>query len=362
MTNNLDDLFAPKVKIEDDKPKKLGEYNVSADKGKNGVYRSIIRFIPWWKDPSNSVKGKFTCWLVDPLTNKGRYVDDPASVNQPSILNDTYWKLKNSNNAALVQQADRFSRKQTFASLIQVIKDDNQPELNGKILIWRFGKKIQDKLNLEKNPPIGESRNPWDIINGRYFALQVTKVSGFNNYDNCQFIDFKNPGLQLYNDNNTLVEIVNENSDKQKVFEYLQANSPDLDEYSFKPWTKDITDYVYHVVSLVLNQNVSPVSNTIASVVNAPTDPASIPTVQGVNTVAQTDMNLSSVTFNTPESNNPVYTVDSLESLNKSTNDQLKNLNIGNIEIPNINEATPTQSTGVSDPGLGNLDDIFGQI
>lgn len=334
MTNNLDELFAPQVKIEEEKQKKVGEYNVSADKGKNGVYKAIIRFIPWWKDPSNSIKSKFTCWLKDPLTDKGRYVDDPASINEPSILNEAYWKCKNSESASLQEQAARFSRKQTYAALIQVIKDENQPELNGKILVWRFGKKIQDKINSEMNPPIGDPKNPWDLINGRYFALTVTKVSGYNNYDNSQFVDFKNSGLQMYSEDGKLVEIVSSSSNKTQVFEYLKLNSPDLDEYNFKPWTKDISDYVNHVVSLVLQP-----AGTAAMMANA----------YNVNPNSSTTVNRTApnITIST-----------SLDEMNSDTNKQLGNLNIDDLELGNI----PSVSTNENNSPMGNLDDIFNSI
>lgn len=350
MTNNLDELFSPTLKIEEKENKRNGEYIVSADKGKSGVYQSIIRFIPWWKDPGNSVKNKFTCWLVDPLTNKGRYVDDPSSINEPSILNETYWKLKNSDSAALVQQAERFSRKLTYAALIQVIKDDNQPDLNGKILVWRFGKKVWDKINAERNPPIGDPKNPFDLINGRYFALKITKVSGFNNYDNSQFVDFKTPGLQMFDDNGT-VEIVTATSDRNKVLEYLKANSPDLNEYGFKPWTKDVADYVNHVVSLVLNQ--ASVPGLMANVVNGA--PHTIAT-----TTTATTVNTNSVQQINP--NAGLTMSESLDDLNAATNAQLSNLNIDDLNLGDIGQVNKVEDNTPSSSPMGNLDDIFNQI
>ena len=179
---NFDALFNPQVEVKDQTSKNNDEYSPSADKGTGGVYKSIIRFIPWWKDPTHgSIQDKWVAWIEDPLTQKGRAIDCPSSIGKPSILQDMYWKLKKSDNVAMQKKADIFSRRHTFASLVQIIKDQNNPELEGKIMIYRYGVKIYDKINAELKPMIGEKHDPFDIINGKPFALVITKVSGYNN-------------------------------------------------------------------------------------------------------------------------------------------------------------------------------------
>ena len=69
---DMDALFHPNVEIGAEKGTKTsGEYSPSADKGQNGIYKSIIRFVTWWQDPQHSIADKWVCWLVDSVTKTG---------------------------------------------------------------------------------------------------------------------------------------------------------------------------------------------------------------------------------------------------------------------------------------------------
>ena len=156
---DLNSLFHPQVEMGDTTSKSTVEYNPSADKGQNGIYKSVIRFIPWWQNPNNSISEKWVCWLVDPITDKGRYIDCPSSVGKPSILQDMFFKLRKSESVQEQKKAEIFSRRHNFAALIQVIKDEQNKDLEGKIMVWKFGKKVWDKINAEKKPVIGKLTN-----------------------------------------------------------------------------------------------------------------------------------------------------------------------------------------------------------
>jgi hypothetical protein len=250
------------------KKSNLEEYQPSAAKGKNKVYQSVVRFIPWHVDPKKSIMEKWTCWLVDPLTTKGKFIDCPSSIGKPSPLQDMYWKLKKSESVQQQKAADIFSRRHAFASLVQVIKDDNQPELEGKILVWRYGKKVWDKINGELKPLIGDPHNPFDLIRGKLFALVVTEVSGFNNYDQSKFLD-KSVGLCMINDAGKLTPITDK-SDKGKVLEFLKESSPDLNKFGFKEWDADTHDYVNTVITQITGK--ASVSSNYASVSSSVND------------------------------------------------------------------------------------------
>lgn len=248
---NFDQLFSPQVDM-GGSSKVSDEYKVSAEKGKGGIYQSVIRFIPYWQNPKNSIQEKWVSWLIDPVTQKGRFVDCPSSVGKPSPLQDMYWKLKKSESVLDQRKADIFSRRHNFGALIQVIKDDNQPELEGKILYFSFGKKIWEKIDAEMKPIIGSPHNPFDLLKGKVFALVVSKVSGFNNYDQSKFVDTIVP-LCMPDANNKLVPI-NDRTDKQLVFNFLKENSPDVTKYLFKEWDSETKDYVNHVITAVTGQ------------------------------------------------------------------------------------------------------------
>ena len=93
---DLNSLFHPNVDIGGADKTNAGEYSPQSDKGQNGVYRSVIRFVAWWQDPQHSIFEKWVSWLVDPVTNRGRFVDCPSSVGKPSVLQDMFFKLRKS--------------------------------------------------------------------------------------------------------------------------------------------------------------------------------------------------------------------------------------------------------------------------
>ena len=270
-SENYNAFFSPDVEANEAPVRVSEEYNPSAAKGKNNLYQAIIRFIPWYENPKHgSIQEKWVSYLQDPVTNRGRYVDCPSSVGKPSPLQDIYWKLKKSESVQEQKLADTFSRRHSYASLIQVIRDENAPELEGKILVWRYGVKIWEKINAELKPVIGDKHDPFDIIQGKAFALVISKVSGFNNYDQSKFVDKKIP-LCIPNGEGKLIPI-NESSDKQKVFNWVKENTADLNKYAYREWDQETFDYVNHVITSVTGQGA--VSQKYDNVVNRESTPA----------------------------------------------------------------------------------------
>ena len=276
LTENYDALFNSRVEIVEATSAGSNDYKPAPSKGKGGTYKSIIRFIPWYKDPKHgSIQEKWTCWLVNPLSQKGRYVDCPSSVGKPSPLQDMYWKLKKSESVSQQKKADVFSRRHNYASLIQVIKDENAPELEGKILIWRYGVKIWEKINAELKPVIGPADDPFNILNGKAFALYITQKGEWPNYDNSKFLETHRIPLVIPNveEDGKLVPIL-ETTDKEVVFNYVKDNSPDLAKYGYMEWDQDTHDYVNMVIQAVTGQanesaNYAEVQNSLKTADNA---------------------------------------------------------------------------------------------
>jgi hypothetical protein len=250
---DMNALFHPKVDIGDQTPKNAVEYSPTADKGSNGVYTSVIRFVAWWQDPQHSIFEKWVSWLVDPVTNRGRFIDCPSSVGKSSILQDMFFKLRKSESIQDQKKSEIFSRRHSFAAIIQVIKDEQNKDLVGKLLVYKFGKKIFEKIEAEKKPVIGEPHEPFDLLDGKAFALVVTKVSGFNNYDQSKFLDKKIP-LYMPDQKTGKLLPINEKTPKELVFNFLKETSPDLNKYAFKEWDQETHDYVNQVITAVTGQ------------------------------------------------------------------------------------------------------------
>jgi len=240
---NLNDIFNLSLEDFKEPEKKSGNiFKPESKAGKDGVYKAVVRFLPWHKDVKKSVMKKWSCWLTNQGTNESKMVDCPSTIGKKSILQDLFWKFKKSDSVAEQKLADNFSRRQRFASLVQIIKDDNAPENIGKIMVWPFGTKIYNKLQAEMKPEFGKPHIPFDLFEGKPFLVHVTMVAGFNNYDNCRFLDEK---LPITIDGNQMQK---NQEDLGKIKTFLET-SPDLSAYDYQEWDQSTQDFVDGVIS-----------------------------------------------------------------------------------------------------------------
>lgn len=255
----LNDLFNPKVKVETEQAN-VTEFKPSSKKGTAGIYTAVIRFIPNPTDPAGkSIIQKYTTTLMNPYTNSYHTIDNPSSVGEPDPIVDMFFKLRKSSSQLDVEKSKYFSRRKSYASLIQVIKCDSEKNLEGKILVWRYGVKIFDKICQEMNPPIGDPRNPFDPVNGRLFNVKVTEVSGFNNYDQCQFLDLpaSQSGMRIEINGKTIIvtqEIAENEQGRTAVFNYLKENCPDTTPYEYHSWDAKTTQIVDEIIRIYSGQ------------------------------------------------------------------------------------------------------------
>jgi hypothetical protein len=242
---NLNDIFNLSLDDFKEPAKTSGGRNIfkpEAKAGKEGVYKAVVRFLPWHKDVKKSVMKKWSCWLTNPGTNESKMVDCPSTIGKKSVLQDLFWRFKKSDSVAEQKLADNFSRRQRFAALVQIVKDDNAPENVGKIMAWPFGSKIYNKLQAEMKPEFGKPHIPFDLFEGKPFFVHVTTVAGFNNYDNCRFLDEKLPitidGEQMQKSPEDLT----------KIKAFLET-SPDLNSYDYQEWDQTTDDFVKGVIA-----------------------------------------------------------------------------------------------------------------
>jgi hypothetical protein len=233
----------------------------SAD-GKDNVYKAVVRFIPWYKNPKKSLVEKWTGWMEDPTTGKGRYVDCPSSVGQESPLFRMWKKLKDSENPYEREMSKIFSRRLNCYALVQIITDKQNPELEGKIKVFKFGKKLKDKIEAELNPEIGEPKDPFNLLKGRRFVLHITKQGEWDNYDQSKFDGEAYPMLHTSDGKIDLREAINDANVKKQAAEWLEKNSPDLEEFGFKEWDESTTDLVNSVIRSVTNSSGHAISST----------------------------------------------------------------------------------------------------
>lgn len=266
--STLNDFFNPGVTPTNpmDGSATSNEFRPSPKKGQNGVYEAVIRFLPNPADPANkSMIQKFTAYIIDPRNGQKKAIDDPRSIGQQSIIGNTFFALRNSGNPILAENSKQFSSKLSIYSLVQVLTCKSEPQLEGKILVWRYGLKVLEKINAEITPPMGQGHNPFNLLTGRPFSLRVKEVSGFPNYDACGFFDLpiNQSGLRIQYPDATgamqwsvvTPETVSTQQGQQSVFDYLSKNAPDMTQYEYRPWTAEDTQFVNEMVQIYSNPN-----------------------------------------------------------------------------------------------------------
>jgi gp32 DNA binding protein like len=162
------------------------------DKAGNGY--AVIRFLPapavdgdealpWVRIFNHGFKGPTGKWYIEnSLTTIGQ--KDPVSE-----YNTILWNSTTDENSPLRKQVREQKRKLTYISNIMVVKDPAHPENEGKIRLYKFGKKIFDKITLAMNPQYEDETplNPFDFWNGANFKIKIRQVEGYRNYDLSSF-------------------------------------------------------------------------------------------------------------------------------------------------------------------------------
>ena len=156
------------------------------DKTGNGY--AVIRFLPavkgeelpWVKVWNHAFQGPTGQWYIEnSLTTIGQ--KDPVSE-----LNTQYWNTGLESDKEIARKQ---KRKLQYFSNIYVVEDPKHPENNGKVFLFRFGKKIFDKIMEAMQPAFDDevAINPFDFWKGANFKLKIRKVDGFWNYDKSEF-------------------------------------------------------------------------------------------------------------------------------------------------------------------------------
>jgi hypothetical protein len=155
--------------------------------GKDGIGSAIIRFLPapdgedlpWVKLYSHGFQGPGGWFIENSLTTLGQ--KDPVSEYNRELWNSGDEKDKDT--------VRKQKRKLSFYSNIYVVRDPANPQNEGKVFLYKYGKKIFDKImdvmqpEFEDEDPI----NPFDFWQGANFKLKLVKKDGYWNYDKSEF-------------------------------------------------------------------------------------------------------------------------------------------------------------------------------
>ena len=162
----------------------------TVDKAGNGM--AIIRFLPapsvdgedalpWVRVFSHGFQGPGGWYIENSLTTLNQ--KDPVSE-----YNSTLW---NSGIEANKEIARKQKRRLNYVANVFVVSDPSNPENEGQIRIYKFGKKIFDKITEAMNPEFADETpvNPFDMWEGANFKLKIRNVEGYRNYDKSEFAE-----------------------------------------------------------------------------------------------------------------------------------------------------------------------------
>ena len=186
---SLESLTEELNKISGNQEGKKGDdrfWSPTVDKAGNGY--AIIRFLPATNESEqpyvrifdHGFQGPSGLWYIEnSLTTLGK--NDPVSEYNS--------KLWNSGLESNKEIARKQKRRLHFISNIYVITDSGNPENEGKVFLYKYGKKIFDKLNEAMNPQFAdeEAVNPFHFWEGANFKLKIRQIEGYRNYDKSEF-------------------------------------------------------------------------------------------------------------------------------------------------------------------------------
>jgi hypothetical protein len=155
------------------------------DKTGNGY--AVIRFLPavageelpWQRVWSHAFQGPGGWYIENSLT----------TLNQKDPVSEENTRLWNTGVDSDKEIARKRKRKLSYYSNILVVSDPKHPENEGKVFLFKFGKKIFDKITEAMQPAFEDEAaiNPFDFWKGANFKLKIRKVDGYWNYDKSEF-------------------------------------------------------------------------------------------------------------------------------------------------------------------------------
>ncbi len=174
----------------------------TSDKAGNGY--AVIRFLPapsgeelpWVRYWDHGFQGPGGLWYIESsLTSIGQ--QDPVSE-----MNTVLWNTGRDEDKQIAR--DR-KRRLHYVANIQVISDPSKPENEGKVFLYKFGKKIFDKVMDVMQPQFADEQpvNPFDFWEGANFKIKIRKVDGWVNYDKSEF-----DGMSAISQDETEIEAI----------------------------------------------------------------------------------------------------------------------------------------------------------
>jgi len=244
LKTKLEELNDTKKNYKDDR-----FWRPELDKASNGF--AIIRFLPasedselpWVRRWDHGFQGLGGWYIENSLT----------TLNQKDPVSELNSRLWNSGTEKGKDIARKQKRRLHYIANILIVSDPKNPENEGKVFLYKFGKKIFDKVMESMNPEFDDESpvNPFDFWEGANFRLKVRKIAGFINYDKSEF---DSPTPLLDGDDAKLEELWKNQYDLQEF----------LDPKNFKTY-EELSDRLQTVLGKDINPNIADTAESVTT-------------------------------------------------------------------------------------------------
>ena len=200
----------------------------TVDKAGNGY--AVIRFLPapageelpWVRFWDHGFQGPGGLWYIE---------NSLTSINQADPVSEMNSVLWNTGREEDKQIARDRKRRLHYVANVQVVTDPSNPANDGKVFLYKFGKKIFDKIMDVMQPQFADESpvNPFDFWAGANFKLKIQQVAGYRNYDKSEFanpsaISSNDAQIEaVYNTLYSLKDFVDPNCKSYKSYDELKA-------------------------------------------------------------------------------------------------------------------------------------------
>ena len=213
---NFDSLMKAVESIANPSNEKRGDddrfWKPTVDKAGNG--QAVIRFLPapageelpWVRIWDHGFQGPTGKWYIE---------NSLTTLNKPDPVAELNSELWNSGIEANKEIARKQKRRLSYIANVLVVRDPANPENEGKVFLYKFGKKIFDKIKDVMQPTFEDEQpvNPFDLWEDANFKLRIRQVEGYRNYDKSEF-----DGPSALSDDDTELERVWQQSHSLAAF------------------------------------------------------------------------------------------------------------------------------------------------
>ena len=156
------------------------------DKTGNGY--AVVRFLPTPDGEEMPWVSYFDHGFQGP---GGWYIEKSlTTLNKQDPVSEYNTQLWNTGIEANKEIARKQKRRLHYVSNVYVVSDPKNPDNEGKVFKYRYGKKIFEALKEAISPAFEDEKaiNPFDLRDeGANFKIKIRKVDGYWNYDKSEF-------------------------------------------------------------------------------------------------------------------------------------------------------------------------------